>query len=581
MGLIPEEVIGEIRDRADIVAVIGQHVQLRKAGRNHKGLCPFHQERTPSFNVNGDKGFFFCFGCQKRGDVFTFLMEFEGKSFLEAAESLAATTGVTIPRDENPAAERQRSERSQLLRLCDLAARFYRHQLGGPGGERARAYLAARGVSEATADRFCLGYAPGEWRALADFFAEKQLPLDMAERAGLVIRQPRASGHYDRFRDRVMCPVVLANGEVVGFSGRLLGGNGEEAGAKYINSPEGPLYKKSRHLYGVHQARDSLRARRRAILVEGNFDVISLHQAGLTETVAPLGTSLTEEQATQLRRMVDHVVLLYDGDRAGRAATLKALETLVAADVEVRIAPLPAGEDPDSLIASRGAGALEELVGRSLDGVEYFIHEVWSATNASADSRAAALQEAAQVIKSIANPTKRDFVLGSFAAALRTDVGTLRQNLRRILREGAAGPPRRDPAPAPAPGAPEAKAPPPHRFELDILAILIDHPQLLATAEEHDVFSLLTDSRLRDMYSAAREGQSALSAAPADPEIARHVLAGTFADTDDPAHTLVGMVEHLRRVRVKTRLLSSRPSLDQDAERERLRDIITSRKQVD
>src|SRR6266545_1939652 len=219
MGLIPEQIIGEIRQRADIVAVIGRHVQLRKSGRNHKGLCPFHQERGPSFNVNPEKGFFYCFGCQKKGDVFTFVMEYEGKSFLEAAETLAQLTGVTLPERVDDPAERRalaekKGERSQLLRINHAATSFFRQRLQDASGGAARDYLAERGVAPDVADRFMLGYAPDEWGALADFLAREKLPVAAAETLGLVAPRPRAGGHYDRFRHRLVCPVMHTGGEV-------------------------------------------------------------------------------------------------------------------------------------------------------------------------------------------------------------------------------------------------------------------------------------------------------------------------------------------------------------------------------
>jgi DNA primase len=585
MGLIPEEVIGEIRQRVDIVAVIGQHVSLRKAGRNHKGLCPFHHERTPSFNVNGDKGFFYCFGCQKKGDVFTFLMEYEGKSFVEAAEALAARTGVEIPAPiSGPAHAERRSERARLVQVNDLAACYFAEQLAAEEGARARAYLEERGIGSEVAERFRLGFAPGGWRGLADYLAARDVPMDVAEKAGLVARQPRAGGFYDRFRDRLMCPIFTTSGEVVAFSGRLLEGGEAEAGrdgreeggagvAKYINSPESPVYRKSKMLFGLYQARDGMRAAGRAILVEGNFDVLALHQVGFAEAVAPLGTALTAEQAEALRRLGGRVLLLFDGDRAGRAATLTSLETLVAADVEVQIATLPAGEDPDSLVRSGGREALAGYVDRARPGVEFFIHEVWSSAVRSADGQAAAFREAAGVLRSVADPTKRDLLVGTFASALGVDEGTLRRGLRRAL-QGQATEIRQDPP------KPLATSPAP-RYELDLVALLCDHPHLVENAEEQAVLSLLTDSRLRDMYSAAREGRSPLEVAPEDPTIARHVLAGHFADVQNPSRALDEIVANLRRVPVKTRLAESRPSLDREIERRRLLEIVTTRKQVD
>src|SRR5688572_6355072 len=307
--MIPDEVIREIRDRSDIVAVIGQHVQLRKAGRNHKGLCPFHGEKTPSFNVNPDKGFFYCFGCQKKGDVFTFVMEYEGKSFHEAAEGLAAIAGVSLPVvEDNPALRAARGERVKMLEVNKLATAFFRDILKTARGAAGRAYLDKRKIGAEAEEKFQLGYAPGDWHALADHLVERRADMEIAVKLGLVARQPQRGGFYDRFRDRVVCPVIVPGGEVVGFSARLVGdappGPDGATAAKYINSPESTVYKKSKLLFGLAQARESFRTKNRAVLVEGNFDVISMHQAGFTETIAPLGTALTAEQVDGMRKLV-------------------------------------------------------------------------------------------------------------------------------------------------------------------------------------------------------------------------------------------------------------------------------------
>lgn len=615
MGLIPDDVIHEIRDRADIVAVIGQHVALRKAGRNHKGLCPFHHEKTPSFNVNADKQFFYCFGCQKKGDVFTFVMEYEGKSFIEAAESLAGRFGIAIPEQrESPALQRERGERSRMLEINALAARFFRETLlderrGAPG----RQYLAERGIDDATAEAFQLGYAPDDWHALADFLAEKRVPAELALKVGLLKRQPRAGGVYDAFRTRLMCPVIVPGGEIGGFSGRHIPVPGaqthqgaddpDDQPAKYINSPESPVYKKSRLLFGLHHAREAFRRTRRAVLVEGNFDVIHLHQAGFDDTVAPLGTALTEEQIAQLRRLVAEVVLLYDGDKAGRAATLKALEALVNADVTVRIAALPAGVDPDGMVAGGRVSELTTLIERAQPGIEYFIHEVWTRSARSADGRSAALDEAAKVLAHVTNPTKRDLIIGTLSTAMGIDPGLVQRAVNRG-RQDRGGPPggpgdargERPRGQAPgqtqvAQGAQRARDErPPPREELALVAILADHPGLMQAAEEQDVLSLLTDGRLRDMYCAARQGSPMLSAASEDidPSIAQHVLAGTYASVEDPAHCLAEAVNRLRHGRKRIRLeqlqkqaQEARRRGDVALERRLFSEILTTRRQVD
>ena len=585
MGLIPDHIIGEIRDRSDIVAVIGQHVKLRKAGQNHKGLCPFHNEKTPSFNVNSDKGFFYCFGCHKKGDVFTFVMELEGKSFIEAAETLAGRAGVVIPESDR-GAPRERSRRTELLQITALARDFFAQQLDSAAGQRARDYLAGRGLGPEVSQRFSLGYAPNEWGALGDFLRGRNVSARLAESAGLLVPQKSGRGYYDRFRDRLMCPVVDISGDCVGFSGRLLG---DDRAAKYINSPENPIYKKSKLLFGLNLAREGFRERGRAILVEGNFDVVSLHQAGFTETVAPLGTALTEEQAGRLARIVDRVILLFDGDEAGRAATLKSLQILLAAELDVRIASLPKGVDPDDLVRSQGREAVEAILERARDGVEYFIDTRWSQPDQSAHYRARMLDEAAQVLKSVGLRAKRDMFVEHLAKMLQTDLDTVRQNLRRALKARKQSGPGDQTGSATPPKPQRSRTGPVPPAELDIVAILADHPALLSNAEELEVFSLLTDARLRDMYSAARDGRPILSAdEDLSPEIARRVLGGMFTTVDNPARCLEDAVARLRRSRQRDRLAElqreaelARRRGDEDTARRLVREILTIRKQVD
>ncbi|HNO69854.1 MAG TPA: DNA primase, partial [Pseudomonadota bacterium] len=328
MGLIPHSKVAEIRDRTDIVAVIGEHVQLRRAGVNYLGLCPFHGEKTPSFNVSATKQFFYCFGCQKSGDVIRFLMEREGRSFTDVVRDLAARAGIDIPDDEEESrperkAQRlaQESERLRLLKLNALAARYYEAQLAA--NERALAYVASRGIGDDIRKSFRLGYAPDSWDGLLQVLRQRGVPHELAELGGLLIRRdgapalpkgapPTPQTHYDRFRDRLLCPLLLpaqskqTDCDVIAFSGRLMPTDTPRPneGAKYINSPETPLYRKGQNLYGLHCARDVVRQRRQVILVEGNFDVLSLHQHGFGNTLAPMGTALTETQVRLLGRLL-------------------------------------------------------------------------------------------------------------------------------------------------------------------------------------------------------------------------------------------------------------------------------------
>ena len=568
--MIADDIINEIRSRADIVAVVGQHVQLRKAGRNWKGLCPFHGEKTPSFNVSPDKGFYHCFGCQKHGDVFTFVMELEGKSFVEAAEQLGARFGVAVPQiEESPELRKARGERGAMLDTNRLATAFFREVLADPKrGEPGRAYLAKRGVGDPTSDKFQLGYAPADWHALADYHKDKRADLELAAKLGLVAKQPRAGGYYDRYRDRLVCPVIVPGGEVVGFSARVIGvappsPDGSEP-PKYINSPESAVYKKSKLLFGLAQAREGMQQNGRAVLVEGNFDVITLHQAGFNDVVAPLGTAMTIDQVLTLKRLAERIVLLYDGDRAGYKATMHALQTCVEADVEVLVASRPGnarsggggllagGVDPDSLVAGGGAVQLREAIDRAQGGIEFFCFEVWGKARANSDARTRALEDASRLAAKVDNPIKRDLVIDTLGKALGIEPGIVRQAVARA----ASGRPS-DPAPrgsshpnAPSSGdhAPTTKPPAaPPLEEVELISLLSDHPALLTSLDQDRAFLLLTDTRLRAMYSAARAGQSFLELAPVllPQATAQLVLSGKYTDAKDPPGQLLAMTREL------------------------------------
>jgi len=586
--MIADDIINEIRARADIVAVIGQHVQLKKAGRNWKGLCPFHGEKTPSFNVSPDKGFFHCFGCQKHGDVFTFVMELEGKSFVEAAEQLGARFNIAVPKvDESPELRRARGERVAMLDINKHAAAFFREVLADDKrGKVGRDYLEQRGVGPLTTEKFQLGYAPADWHALTDYLKANHVDMELAVRVGLVRHQPRAGGFYDMYRDRLVCPVIVPGGEIVGFSARVIGKpppapDGSEP-PKYINSPESVVYKKSRLLFGLAQAREGMQQTGRAVLVEGNFDVITLHQAEFANVIAPLGTALTVEQVMTLKRLTDKIVLLYDGDKAGYKATMHALQTCVEADVEVLVAsrpghgrsggagPLAGGVDPDSLVAGGGAIQLREAIDRALGGIEFFCFEVWGKARANADARTRALEDAARLAARIENPLKRDLVIDTLAKALDIETGVVRGAVARASGRAPSGPNGygRQPNSAQAPAQNQGSAGPvktvaPLTEELEVIQLLNDHPSLIASPEADKAFWLLTDETLRAMYSAARDGQSFHELAPVHlPQpIAQIVMSGKYADHKDPRAALIELARHLELRKAKLETVSLQKKL--------------------
>ena len=356
----PPQFLDEIRARAPLEGAIARRVRLVRRGRESLGLCPFHKEKTPSFTVNEDKGFFHCFGCGAHGDVIGFVMRDEGLTFPEAVERLAGDAGLALPaRDERT--EARERERLSLYGVVETACAWFEAELAGPRGAAARRYLDARGVDEKARAEFRLGYAPEGRTALKVALTGGGVPEAMMLEAGLVIAPDDGRAPYDRFRGRVIFPICDRRGRVVAFGGRALG----EGQPKYLNSPETPLFSKGALLYGHHLAAPAARKAGRALAVEGYMDVIALHQAGIAEAVAPLGTALSEHQLEALWRLAEEPVLCFDGDEAGRRAAARAVERALpklGATRSLRFASLPAGQDPDTMVRDRGAQAMAEIV---------------------------------------------------------------------------------------------------------------------------------------------------------------------------------------------------------------------------
>ena len=342
--------VKRVKERLDILEVIGDRVRLHRAGRGYLGLCPFHDEKTPSFHVSQERQNYHCFGCGRGGDVFTFVMETEGLEFRQALELLADRAGVALTRSEG-----RRRTSGNLYEVMDLAEKFFRSLLTAPEGTAARAYLARRGLSAGDAARFGLGWSANSWDSLSRHLRDMGVTDREALDAGLVLEGQRG-GVYDRFRGRLIFPIRDVAGRAIAFGGRLVDGEG----AKYINSPEGALYSKRRNLYLLHEARSAIREKGRSILVEGYMDALRLHLNGYTEAVASLGTSLTEEQARLLKRFGDRCCICYDSDTAGQEATLRGMYVLQGLGLDVQVITIPSGKDPDELLSSPDGKALFE-----------------------------------------------------------------------------------------------------------------------------------------------------------------------------------------------------------------------------
>ncbi len=360
-----DSVVETVRQATDIVDVISQYVRLQKRGKNYLGLCPFHTEKTPSFTVNREKGLYHCFGCGVGGNVFTFVTQYEKISFGEALRQLAARANIQLP----SYSEGRQNEVDEVLEVNDAAARYYRDMLRSDEGAPALSYLRnKRQFTDATIDRFMLGYAPERWDGLLNYLKKKGIAEKSAENSGLILRRQDGSGYYDRFRARVMFPVQNPSGRVIAFGGRALK---EEEKAKYINSPETASYVKGKTLFGIYQAKDSIIEKDAAILVEGYADLIALHQSGITNVVASSGTALTIEQIRYIARYTRNVYLVYDADTAGQDATLRGSDILLEEGMNVYIVELPAGEDPDTYVLAQGSEAFMAMIRDATNIVEF------------------------------------------------------------------------------------------------------------------------------------------------------------------------------------------------------------------
>lgn len=530
-GHIPEAILAEIRDRANIVEVVGAHVGLKRVGRNHVGLCPFHAEKSPSFNVNDDRGIFHCFGCGVGGNVFTFLMRMENLPFPEVVERLARRYGITLPErgDDDPAIRR----REALFRLNDKAAKFFQRYLWDAGeAEAGRRYLAERGISRATADHFMLGYAPGGGDVLARRLkdaagSDPELgatgrPLVLAEQLGLVsARKQGGAGHYDRFRARLMFPITDSAGRVVGFGSRSIPGTASADAKlpKYLNSPETPLYRKGSHLYGLAGARDAIRKSGRAVVVEGYFDVLALAEAGIGQAVASLGTALTLDQLQLLRRFTRDIVVCFDGDEAGARAAEKSLATFLEAGLWGHGAFLPPGDDPDTFVQREGPEKALALIGSATPLLDFYLDRAVRPESTVAE-RGVVAQQVATWLRKIAEPFEYDMTVRHAAERLRVPEESLRRHAQAAPTTDSARSTLAKPTPSLTPSREPARSAPTARSsgrsfqaasaEELLVALMLQDAEVIAAVDRAGVIDDFDDGPWRalaiDLLAATREG---------------------------------------------------------------------------
>jgi DNA primase len=433
MALFPQRFIDDLRQQADIVVVIQDYVTLRKTGANYKGLCPFHGEKTPSFQVNRDKGFFHCFGCGVGGDVFKFLELHEKIGFQDSVKQLAQRFGMALPELEQSDEQRaSAAERETLLKIHEAAAAWFREQLEAPAGGRIRKQIADRGVSRDTLDALGLGYAPAGRDSLKQALLRQGFSQGLLARAGLLVERDDGSV-VDRFRNRLMIPICRDTGSVIAFGGRAVDANQQP---KYLNSPETPIYSKGRTLYGLHLSKAAIRQRGFGVLVEGYFDFALVYQAGIQSVVASCGTALTPQQAQQLRRFTSRVMLSFDPDAAGQGAAAKSCEMLVAEGFEVKVAILPAGEDPDSFVRSHGPKAYGERLKDSRPYLEYLLDRAAAGHNLNSDEgRVKFLTEMLAVAARIPDLALRDQFADRLAHKARINEDVIRSQIRKAASQ--------------------------------------------------------------------------------------------------------------------------------------------------
>ena len=543
--MIPDDMVEEVRAAADIVDVIGEFVQLKKAGREYKANCPFHEERTPSFYFVPAKGFYKCFGCGKSGDVFSFVMERQGLDFVEAVKHVAGRAGVQVR--EVKRSQEEEDPNRPLYEINGFARDWFRRQLeDATVGAAAREYLEGRGISADVCERYGLGFAPDEWRALRDAAAKHGLEEELMLEVGLLGSSERSREPYDRFRGRIMFTIESRSGRVIAFGGRILEGDTKDA-PKYLNSPETPIYHKGSNLYGLSWARHSIRREESALVVEGYMDVVSLAAHGFENVVAPLGTALTPEQAKLLSRYTKRVLLLFDSDAAGLRATFKAGDTLLEAGLHPAVVTLPPGEDPDTLVRSEGREGLEQYLDQAVDVLDRKLQILDEKDYFSSIERTrSAVDRLLPTIRAASDPALHDI----YVAKVADRTGVRRETLEAEMKRAASGSaPTRVAAP---PSVPRIAA---HRVpklgaERILLLLMTKNPDFVERAGEHVGAGDFVDVAYRTIFQALLDDPE-LRAPPVsmDPVAARR-LQEILSDPDELAHAGRVFEESVARMHV-------------------------------
>ena len=531
-GFIPEDKISEIKHAADIVDIVSEAVLLKKTGKNFSGLCPFHTEKTPSFTVSPDKQIFYCFGCGTGGNVFTFLMKQEGLSFPETARRLAKRYGIDLPvKPLSPDQKKKISEREGLLDINRRAMDFFcQALLRSTSGQVARSYLEHRGISQKTIENFKLGYAPDSWDGLLNYFANYQISPAVIEKSGLILPRKNKSGYYDRFRNRVIFPIIDVNMQVIGFGGRVL----DDSLPKYLNSPETLVYSKGRSLYGIQQAKEKCRTTGTVFIVEGYMDLLALYQHGIQNCVATLGTALTSEHVRLLTRYAGRMILVYDSDDAGIRSAQRCIDTFWREHVDFRrqdvysekkadthILVLPAGHDPDSFVFEHGPEAFMEAAANSPGIITFLMNCAVEKHGLSTEGKIRVISELQQPLAAINDRVARALYVKQLSEKIGIAESTVLDRLREIsTKTSRSGTPKVS-TNTPRPGShtraeessvlaiegPEGKFSG-SRVERQIIAMMIQFPDILSDVRSNKIMDLFNNKTLKSV------GQSILDFNP-------------------------------------------------------------------
>ena len=550
-GRIPDTLIQQILDRVNLADLIGQQVKLKKAGKNYLGLCPFHSDSKPSFNVSPEKGFYYCFGCREGGNALTYMKKVRGMDYVESVETLAGMVGIEMEYEEGDgtAWRQKREKKRSLLALNREANSFFRRTLTSPEGREGRKYLSERGIDREIASRFQVGFAP-EGSGVHDHFAATGAPLNLAEELGLVIRSSRSGRWFDRLQARLIFPVLTVADEIAGFSGRALPGGRDP---KYLNSSESEIFRKGELLFGLVQGREAIKKRNFCLLVEGQLDVLALHQAGFANAVAPLGTALTEHQVAIMRRFTDSVYIMFDGDDAGRKAAWRAMSVVMSAGLYGKMVVLPQGEDPDSVLRSSGPEALEEAIESARPYLEFAVEAIVARAGTELHSRTVAAREGMEFAATIRDTLDRQGFLQHLAERMSLSPDSLRVEAARSLYDEAED------------DEPGAEAEPVGPMERQLVEWVLLRPELAKLVCQDDVYELLRSESVKELFSLIFEEleengvvdlesvSTRISNAELRDLFASFILAERTVDDQTVNKGLADQLAHLRERRLKER----------------------------